>query len=560
MPGLCWYGYHASATSAVQGLILPALMLLMYFSVWNSRLWLGLLLLTPFAALAPLEAAFIAIYGHPSGEQIIATIAESDLREVVDYLGSAVVPLLSLIGLTFFAAFGTAIAAKRSGLAWRGKWRMYVLAGTLIFPFVAYIAAFTSADGSLTARGETAYAEIAGWRKLLEGSFPFELPMNLIAYQRNWREMREQATRLRNFHFGTYPPSYKGQRREIYVLVIGESSRRNHWSLFGYDRPTTPELGATANLVPFENMASPWSASRMAIPVLLSRKPSTDRREFFDEASIVRAFSEAGFKTYWLSNQHAVGKHDSPISIYAYEADNVRFFNLANWADSGTYDEVLLAPLKAAIEDSADNLFIIMHTMGSHARYEYRYPEPFDIFKPSMKHKGDDAHHISLLNTYDNSIRYTDHFLAATINVLRETSGITALYYTSDHGEDIPNDKCEMFGHGNYTRSNFMIPAFFWYSEAYAETYPSRTENVRRNGKLSMSTENVFESLIDLAGLDFPGHDKSKSFFSETFTTRPRLVNSFQVVDINRAFFTKKCELVVPNAEPGRTLNTAPWP
>ncbi len=191
----------------------------------------------------------------------------------------------------------------------------------------------------------------------------------------------------------------------------------------------------------------------------------------------------------------AVGQHDSPVSIYAYEADKTRFFNPATWADAGTYDEVLLPALSQAIVETSDDLFVVLHTMGSHGKYAYRYPSTFDRFQPSFKTVSDAPYNDKNLNSYDDSILYTDHVLASVVKILKSTDTIAGMFYSSDHGEDLLNATCTLSGHGNPSHPDFIIPALFWYSDTYARTFPDHIENLRANSKRAVTSENVFESL-----------------------------------------------------------------
>ena len=51
-------------------------------------------------------------------------------------------------------------------------------------------------------------------------------------------------------------------------------------------------------------------------------------------------------------------------------------------------DEVLIEPLKAAINSSAQKLLIVLHTLGSHENYAYRYPLEFDLYFQAPGAKG----------------------------------------------------------------------------------------------------------------------------------------------------------------------------
>src|SRR6185312_10753675 len=66
----------------------------------------------------------------------------------------------------------------------------------------------------------------------------------------------------------------------------------------------------------------------------------------------LRAMQEAGYETWWISNQQAIGEFDSPVSMYAYEAEHVEWLNHASWTAPGSYDGDLIQPLKDALHAS----------------------------------------------------------------------------------------------------------------------------------------------------------------------------------------------------------------
>jgi glucan phosphoethanolaminetransferase (alkaline phosphatase superfamily) len=544
-PGICWAIQQPGLMSAIQGLVIPAALLTAYMAIWGRRLWLGLLLLSPFVLLAPAEFGFISAYRHPSDYDILATLSESSYREIHDFLGPLLWPMIAAFACVLVIATLTPFLAKRYRMRWYGDSRIYAIVIALSLPTAIFCFSSFESRGNFRERAMGGASGLASYADNLRAGFPFGVVLRADAYYKSWHEMQIQADKLHNFRFGAHEVGKAG-RRQIYVFVIGESSRRDHWSLFGYARPTNPELGAITNLVPLPDMVSTWPASRLAIPVLLTRKSGTDSQSYFREASILRAFAEAGFHTYWLSNQMAVGQYDSPISIYAYEADKLRFFNPATWSDAGTYDEVLLPALSQAIEESSTDLFVVLHTMGSHGKYAYRYPPSFDRFQPSLTTPGDAPYNEKNFNSYDNSILYTDHFLASVVKILQATDEIAGMFYSSDHGEDLLNATCSLSGHGNPSRPDFIIPALFWYSDSYARTFPDQIENLRSNSKRAVTSENVFESLIDFGNLSFPSHKANMSLLSNTLETRARLVNAFGTVDFDKATIGKNCPILMP--------------
>ncbi len=256
---------------------------------------------------------------------------------------------------------------------------------------------------------------------------------------------------------------------------------------------------------------------------------------------------ESEYTTFWLSNQLPLGLQDSPIAIYGREADTQQFVNHMSWSQPGGYDEDLLKPLDEAIATKGD-LFIVLHMMGSHMQYEYRYPKAFAQFKPTTADSTDGSVSFSqMANSYDNTILYTDHVLAKVIERLQASGATTALWYESDHGETLPTALCQKTGHANATRWEYQIPAFVWYSDAYAQEYPDLIANLKANAGKRVSSADTFESLIDMAGVTFPGHNESHSLMSSKWVYRMRVIAAWLwSTDFDRATFSTKCDTVLP--------------
>ncbi len=546
LPNLIWLSVGHGVETWVAGLLVPALLLLVLFAVLGELPWLACLLLAPFAALAPAEACYIATYLHPSDADILATIVATNPREANEYLGYALIPILLCTVAGLLLALLAAWWGRQSGIVWRHRSRGWVLTAAITLPLAVLVVAFATSTGSTQERSEDATQSLVSLGDPIASGYPFGLLPRIVEYRREWQRMRWGSMHLDAFRFHAHR-SNPVRARQVYVLAIGESSRRDHWQLFGYARATNPELGKISNLIPIPDMVTSWPASILAIPLVITRKPVTDRHLAGKEASILRAMSEAGFDTYWISNQMAIGKFDAPVSVYAYEAQHVEFLNHASWTAAGSYDEVLLQPLRDALQDSHRDLFIVLHMMGSHQGYDFRYPAGFRIFRPVQSDPGSAASRDERIgNSYDNTIVYTDHVLAEVIGILRRTDAITALFYESDHGEDLPTSTCSLNGHGNTTRYDFQIPALFWYSDAYAAAFPQPLAALRANAGQRVMSHDTFESLIDMAGIDFPGHDRSFSLFSPQWRYRPRTITGMWQVDIDDAMFGKHCEIAMP--------------
>lgn len=331
------------------------------------------------------------------------------------------------------------------------------------------------------------------------------------------QSLGKQAQRLRqNFHF--LASSYRDpQLSELYILVIGESSRPQNWGLSGYHRNTTPRLQQLDNLIFYPNTIAEAALTKISVPLILTRKSIRDyiREDFrFSEKSIVSAFQEAGFSTTWLSNVQT-DVFSGEINQFAQEADRIRFMERR-------YDSVLLNAYDDVMKSSASKkkLFFVFHTQGSHFDYEARYPEEFARYRsPNAASKKE-----LITDAYDNSIYYTDYFLDQIINRANQFSGLSSVLYVSDHGENLLDDERNLLGH--FQNNEFDLPTsmLVWVNDLFKKSEGSLFGSLARNRDLRISTESVFSTLLDLGGVEVPGTDMIKSLSNDNFIESDRWV------------------------------------
>ncbi|HEU0278131.1 MAG TPA: sulfatase-like hydrolase/transferase [Rhodanobacteraceae bacterium] len=546
LPNLVWLAHDADA--AVAALVLPLAGLVILFAIFGHRPWIACLLLTPFALLAPLEAFYIAQYHHPTSAQIIATIIATNPLEAREYFGRELIPLALVLIAGLVLGLVSAWLAGRARLALHGRQR---IALGVIGIVAMLVPAGTGLASARSARVETTTASTSAWSgyaQALTDGYPFGVVPRVVRYRQEWDQMRREALQFKDFSFHARRAGPRVAQRQVYVLVIGESSRRANWQLFGYRRATNPELSTVKNLVPLSRFITTWPESIAAIPMILTRrKPAMAWDAPWHEASILRAMGEAGYETYWISNQQAIGEFDSPVSMYAYEAQHVEWLNHASWTAPNSYDGDLIQPLKDALAANHRDLFIVLHMMGSHVKYDYRYPGSFKHWTPTQVSPAGEGNAIERArNSYDNSILYSDHVLAEVIHVLQSSGAVSALWFESDHGELIPTPTCDKEGHGVGTVPEYEIPAFVWYSDSYGKDFPARVAALRANADRRTLSADTFESLIDMAGVAFPGHDESWSVFSPKWRYHTRWVAQNRHIDFDTARIGKACQRVLP--------------
>lgn len=351
--------------------------------------------------------------------------------------------------------------------------------------------------------------------------YPVNICYNLyLAFERNAAsENYKEASR--NFKFEA-----KSERSlyapEVYVMVVGETARAHNFSLYGYPRDTNPLLSKTQGIKAFPNVTTQSNTTHKSVPMLLSAASAEDFERLFHEKGILVAFKEAGFHTVFISNQ--LPNH-SFIDFLGEQADEHYFLKKEDALQGNHYDEDLLQKLdeilpKADASSSAHyryrKLFVVLHTYGSHFNYQERYPRSFAYFKPDSRSEAKSENRRDLLNAYDNTIRYTDYILHGIIERLQKWEGIqtktdgvygqpiSAILYTSDHGENIFDDDRHLFLHAAPKASDYElhVPFIIWTSEGFSKQYPDILKALGENrSKQVQSSLSAFHTMLGIGGI-----------------------------------------------------------
>lgn len=320
----------------------------------------------------------------------------------------------------------------------------------------------------------------------------------------------------------SYSPSMMREKdlAEIYVVILGETSRAANWQLMGYNRETNPRLYNRPNVVAFDKVLSEINTTHKSVPMLLSY---LDSENFGDSVAYTRsvfsAFNDLGYQTAFISNQR---RNHSYIDFYGSEARTVNFIS-----DHGgpQLDMNLIEPLKKIISTSPSHkIFVVLHTYGSHFEYRKRYIPEMAYFTPEHNSQASVDNRCELVNAYDNTIRYTDMFIDEVIKTLEETGEVASVIYVSDHGEDIYDDERNRFLHSSPvpTANQVHVPMLVWTSDKFNEMFPERAYALKTNKSKDVSSSiSVFHTIIDMAGIKTPFFDKTKSLMSPSYS-RPR--------------------------------------
>lgn len=302
----------------------------------------------------------------------------------------------------------------------------------------------------------------------------------------------------------TYPTD-----KNTHIVIIGESTSRLHFGLYGYHRNTTPKLGELKDELNIFNDVV--SGDTYTIGSLVNAFVVKDNDKAIGNA--IQLMKQAGYKTYWLSNQPPIGIFETLVTKIAMSADFSHYINSENYYLPTPYDAELLPKVVDALNDNEEKKIIFIHLMGAHADYAYRYPKSFSKFPTDLNDKKQNT-----INHYDNALLYTDHVVRLIIDVVRGINKPSTLLYFSDHGEEV-YDSIDFAGHpanGTFSFNMIEIPFLFWTSEN------DKLSNDYLGRKFSLN--DLSHSLADLYGIRSFEIDTTRSIFHKSFIERPRVV------------------------------------
>lgn len=189
------------------------------------------------------------------------------------------------------------------------------------------------------------------------------------------------------------------------------------------------------------------------------------------------------------------------------------------------YDEELVTLMQQEITNNTGDLFILLHSYGSHFNYMERYPEKFRQFTPDNVGGVRKSEKQQLINAYDNTILYTDYFLSQTIKALEQTNADVAMLYTSDHGEDLFDDDRNRFLHASPSPTYYQlrVPFIMWFSNQYIASNEKRMKAVHDNKDKPISTNTVFHTMINAAHIRTAYLEKDLSLVNRAFNVEARM-------------------------------------
>lgn len=291
-------------------------------------------------------------------------------------------------------------------------------------------------------------------------------------------------------------------RRSAVVLVVGETARADHFALNGYERDTNPELASLPGVVSFGDVSACGTSTAVSLPCMFSvlDRDTYDHDRAAATENLLDVLVRAGVEVWWLENNS--GCKGVCERVPTRRPDRAAPPGLCPGGDC--FDEVLLDGLDRRLNAADGDVLIVLHQQGSHGpAYSRRYPARFRRFLPQCtSNTPQDCPRAAIVNSYDNSILYTDHVLARVIEVLQrhdaEYDG--ALLYLSDHGESLGENGIYLHGfpYALAPRAQTRVPLLLWLSPSFRTAAGLDLGCIEARTGESLSHDNLFDTVLGL--------------------------------------------------------------
>lgn len=294
-------------------------------------------------------------------------------------------------------------------------------------------------------------------------------------------------------------------KKTVLVLVIGEASRAENYSLNGYSRDTNPEL-KKEDVINFPQASSCGTETAVSVPCMFSGMPRKkyDADLAHHQEGLLDVLGHAGVNLLWRDNDGGCKG----------ACNRIPHTDMTQWKldqfckDKSCIDDVNLYRLNDTLDGLKQDTVLVIHLMGSHGpAYYERYPAQYRKFTPTCDtNQIQDCDHQALINTYDNTILYTDSIVSQTIDALkaRQATMNTALVYLSDHGESLGENGLYLHGTPYMLAPSQQthIPFMFWLSQDYKKNFGVDEQCLRdQAAKEAVSQDNLFSTVLGMMNI-----------------------------------------------------------
>lgn len=452
------------------------------------------LLVTLFILLSASAQYFMKNYGVIIDRSMITNIFDTTPAESYALLSGQMIVVLGLTALLFIA-LAWWIKIKPAANLWRGALMRVgtVLVSALLIVLVAGL--FYKDYASLFRNNKELVKSLNPSNSIVAlNSWYFHHEMDNLPLVKIGEDAQQKAI-MKN-----------GPRKNLTIIVLGETSRAANFSLGGYDRDTNPLL-AKDNVVYFPKTTSCGTATAVSVPCMFSNMPRAryDESLAHHQEGLLDIIQRAGIQVLWNDNDGGCKGACDRVP----HQDMTAMKLPGQCIDGECYDDVLFHDLEKTIDSMQGDGVIVLHTIGSHGpTYYNRYPPQFRRFTPTCDTSEiQSCSQEQLKNTYDNTILYIDYIVDKAIKLLqsKQDKFTTSLVYLSDHGESLGENGVYLHGlpYSIAPETQKHVPMLLWLSDDYQKRYGVNYDCLQKQAKENdYSQDNLFSTVLGITGVE----------------------------------------------------------
>ena len=451
--------------------------------------------LTVFFFSAASGAYFMMSYGIVIDSTMITNVIQTDTKEALDLFNWRMLVSFAILGLLpAWVLWKTPLKSLRIGQQLLGNALMAVLSIAILL--ASLLAVFQ--DFSSIMRNHTQL-------RYLINPLNSYYAIGMVAakpFQRDNKTLLPvgQDAKLVTAKATDKPP--------LILLVLGETARMGNFGLNGYDRNTTPEL-SKENTVSLRGVMSCGTSTATSVPCMFSHLGKEDfesRKNNYE--SLIDVLHHAGLALLWIDNQSGC----KGVCERVPQALTKELKHPSLCKGGECFDEIMLHQLDERIqalpaERRAKGVVVVMHQMGSHGpAYYKRVPDTFKKFQPECKSNAlQECSREQVVNSFDNTILYTDHFLSQAIQWLKKSNAThaTAMLYVSDHGESLGENNLYLHGLPYRVAPDVQkrVPWISWWSQQFEMQTGLSSACLKKKTNAPLTHDNYFHSVLGMVGV-----------------------------------------------------------
>lgn len=466
--------------------------------------------------LSLISLAYFVIYRQEFSQSVFFIIAESNFNESNEYIQQYLsFKLIAVLVVYILVALFLWKQVKPVYVQNKTKWMVSLLIAIYaLMPLVISVmvkkTSFEKAGAHLLSRMET--------------TVPWQLMSSYIAYRSQLSNMENILNNLQSLPSLENLTDSNGETPRTLVLIIGESTTRTRMGIYGYNRNTTPMIEQfkkeNPNLLVFNDVVS---SRPYTIEILEQALTFADERHpdlYLTQPSLIHLMKQAGYKTFWITNQQTMTKRNTMLTMFSKQTDKQYYMNNDRNQSARQYDDAVIQPFKEVLTDPAKKKFIVIHLLGTHMKYEFRYPKSseYNVFqdKTGIPFNIDDDN-AKVYNSYDNAISYNDYVITTLFNTFKQSHDNGFMLYFSDHGEEVyQTPPYDVLGRNEKapTKPMYTIPFILWQSPSWLKTHPN---DYQAYVDRKFSSQDLIHTWSDLAGLRYNLYQPEKSLVNPNF-------------------------------------------